>query len=192
MRCIKGLPLHLISLLNVWFYLTLLVLSSHAMKRARPSHRGLLRHKNEQLVPTASGPLRLWIRADNLSPLQVAEGEARLTNDLTVLSLEERKSKRVANWSLHLRHRERAAIVLLGESRASLEEAEHEKSQEHLENMSTEEWDELEEASKRASNWMSREETSLTFDTKIDVDKKMTFEKGEYFQRQLAKHGSLF
>ncbi|PWN86525.1 hypothetical protein FA10DRAFT_52123 [Acaromyces ingoldii] len=55
----------------------------------------------------ASCDVRLWVRADDLHPASVAEGDARLVNNLTSV---EQDDCRVASWSLGLRHRERVAL----------------------------------------------------------------------------------
>lgn len=55
---------------------------------------------------------RLWVRADDLAPLTIIEGDVRLLNNMTNLSLEMARACRIIDWSLYLRYRERGAIQI--------------------------------------------------------------------------------
>ena len=66
-----------------------------------------------QLAPAQEEcDLRLWVRADDLSPSTIVEGDVRLLNNLTSLSDTALTACQIVDWSLVLRYRERAAMSI--------------------------------------------------------------------------------
>lgn len=66
-----------------------------------------------QLAPAQEEcDLRLWVRADDLSPSTIVEGDVRLLNNLTSLSDSALTACQIVDWSLVLRYRERAAMSI--------------------------------------------------------------------------------
>jgi len=124
-----------------------------------------------QEVPISTESLHLWVRADDLGPMQVAEGEARLVNDLHLLPLEERKGKEVVKWSLFLRHRERASIAIKVKESITSREGEPASSSSSL----------TEEPAADDEVWTVIEEKSLTFESQSMVKESIeTKGNGEF------------
>lgn len=56
--------------------------------------------------------IKVWVRADDLAPMTIVEGDVRLVNNMTTLSPATARGCQILDWSLHLRYRERGAIQI--------------------------------------------------------------------------------
>jgi hypothetical protein len=99
-------------LYGIGVFVAIAALSSNALsvRQARVVSQAPLK-----LVDNTNGEicdLKLWVRADDLSPSTIVEGDVRLLNNVSSLSAEAAAGCQILHWSLHLRYRERAAIQI--------------------------------------------------------------------------------
>ncbi|CEH19061.1 hypothetical protein CBOM_05742 [Ceraceosorus bombacis] len=87
------------------------ILSVAALPR-QPARRGGENGLGLKPASPCTKGLHVWVRADDLRPSSLVEGEARLVNNLTHLADKPVLAEqcRIVSWTLGLRHRERVAL----------------------------------------------------------------------------------
>ncbi|PWN39129.1 hypothetical protein IE81DRAFT_49072 [Ceraceosorus guamensis] len=87
------------------------ILSVAALPR-QPASRGGENGLGLKPASPCTKGLHVWVRADDLRPSSLVEGEARLVNNLTHLAHDPVLAEqcRIVSWTLGLRHRERVAL----------------------------------------------------------------------------------